>query len=118
VAVPLGVGVDVGGEDSAQTSKFVVPNPTGWRVDFGACDGQVCSNTFNLVALTTSSGQSRKTIAAGRQTIVNDRDCEADLGATSMSTGPWRSGGVDVRRTANAFADIEIGHVDWHPKQL
>jgi len=32
-----------------------VPNPTGWCVDFGAYDGQVCRNTFNLVAVATSS---------------------------------------------------------------
>ena len=36
-------------------SEFVVPFPIGWCVDFGAYEGQVCSNTFNLVALTTSS---------------------------------------------------------------
>jgi hypothetical protein len=33
----------------------VVRNPTGWCVDFGTYDGRVCSNTFNFVALTTSS---------------------------------------------------------------
>jgi hypothetical protein len=93
----------------------VVPNPTGWCVDFGAYDGQVCCNTFNLVAVTTSSVNHARQLPPGGRPIVNDRDCEAHLGATLMSTGPWRSRGVDVRRTANALgtADIEIGHVEF-----
>ena len=39
------------GEDGIVAKALsVVPNPTGWCVEFGAWDGQYLSNTFNLVA--------------------------------------------------------------------
>lgn len=39
------------GEDGIVTKALsILPNPTGWCVEFGAWDGQYLSNTFNLVA--------------------------------------------------------------------